>query len=269
MREGSSIRVVVLGALGRVGSVVAKAVAAEQDMELVAGVDSLAPQGSSADPGPGSVLPSLEDLKEDFDVAVDFTTGPAVLGNARRVAERGAHLVVGATGIPEEDQAQLAELFPGPPNALVVPNFSIGAVLMMRFAVEAARFMPYVEVIELHHEAKADAPSGTAVLTARRIGDALAAARRPERSSLAPPQDEGMPSRGVRVSGIPVHSVRLPGLLAHQEVILGEQGQTLTIRHDVIDRTAFVPGVLMAVRAVPGLPGLNVGLERVLFGDGS
>jgi 4-hydroxy-tetrahydrodipicolinate reductase len=166
------------------------------------------------------------------------------------------HTVVGATGLSAADLAELERLT-GPANCFVAPNFAIGAVLLMRLAGEVAPHLPQVEILELHHDGKADAPSGTALRTARLIADA-------RKGQPVVPGPDGHPARGQVVEGVPVHSVRLPGLVAHQEVLFGAEGQTLSIRHDTTDRRAFMPGVLLAVKRVAELPGLTVGLERIL-----
>jgi len=196
----------------------------------------------------------------DVEVAVEFT-GPATVGDHLIwLLEHDLHAVVGATGLREEDLARARSVAAKTPaNALIAPNFAIGAVLLMRFAAEAARHLPDVEVVELHHDRKLDAPSGTALRTAELIGEAR---------SETPPDvagDEEHPgARGVRHAEVRVHSIRLPGLVAHQEVIFGGEGQTLTLRHDALDRSSFLPGVLLACRRVTGLDGLVVGLEHVL-----
>jgi len=222
---GSLIRVAVAGAGGRMGSTVCEAVEGAEDMELVA----------RADP---ALAMTLEDaLSAAPDVLVDFTVPTTALANARQAVGAGVHVVIGTTGF---DPAELEDLRGAKANVFVAPNFAIGAVLMMQFAVEAARHMARAEIIELHHDRKIDAPSGTAARTAALMRD----------------------SGGREV---PVHSVRLPGLVAHQEVILGDVGQTLTIRHDSIDRVSFMPGVLLAVRKVAGLAESPVvGLEKLL-----
>jgi 4-hydroxy-tetrahydrodipicolinate reductase len=214
------LRVGVAGAAGKVGQAICAGVEAAGDLVLA----------GRADPALGT---SLSDILADCDVVVDFTRPDTALDNAIACVEAGVHVVIGTTGF---DPAPLAERR-GPGNAFLAPNFAIGAVLMMRFAVEASHLMAKAEIVELHHDAKLDKPSGTAKRTAELMdGD------------------------------VPIHSVRLPGLVAHQEVILGDVGQTLTIRHDSTDRTSFVPGVLLAVRRVAdqGEP-LVVGLEQLLF----
>ena len=243
------IKVGVLGAKGRMGSEVCRAVGAADDLELAAGVDV----GDARDP------------LSDCDVVVDFTHPGAVLDNLRWCLAHGLDVVLGTSGFDDARLAAVRDWLGEPPlvRALVVPNFSIGAVLMMHFAGQAARFFESAEVIELHHAAKADAPSGTATRTASLIAGARAAA------GLGPPPDatvsEVPGARGAVLDGVRVHSVRLAGLLAHQEVLLGGHGEILTIRHDSMDRSSFMPGVLLAVRGAGSLPpGLTVGLEGML-----
>ena len=243
-----AIKVGVLGARGRVGAVVCRAVEAAGDTELVAAVDA-------GDP--------LEPLAQ-ADVVVDFTRPDVVMDNLRWCIGRGLHCVVGTTGFDEARLQALREALAEAPGVgvLVAPNFSVGAVLMMRFAAAAAPFYESVEIVELHHPDKADAPSGTS----RRTAELVAAARR--QAGLGPVPDAtstGLDgARGAEVDGVHVHSVRARGLVAHQEVLLGGPGETLTIRHDSTDRTSFTPGVLAAVRAIGDRPGLTVGLEHVL-----
>jgi 4-hydroxy-tetrahydrodipicolinate reductase len=217
------IRVAVAGAAGRMGATTCEAVTAADDMELT----------GRADPQLGV---AVADVLGDADVLVDFTRPDTALENIREAVAAGVHVVVGTTGF---DVGEIAAM-DGTGKVLVAPNFAIGAVLMMRFATEASRIMAKAEIIELHHDRKLDAPSGTAARTAELMdGD------------------------------VPIHSVRLPGLVAHQEVILGDVGQTLTIRHDSTDRTSFMPGVLLAVRRVASLPSSPVvGLEALLFDEG-
>ena len=259
------MRVGVIGAAGRMGSTVVGAVNGADDMDLVATVD---PAGGSS---------SLDALSESgAEVAVDFTVAAAAVENALWCAAHGIHCVIGTTGLSASDLESLAAAFSGGGLAaagggsggglgcVVAPNFAIGAVLMMHFAALAAPWFETAEIIELHHDAKVDAPSGTAMLTARRMTEASSS------WGVDPTKDEVVAgARGGLASpgGIRVHSVRLRGLVAHQEVILGTAGQTLTIRHDSLDRESFMPGVLLAVRAVgeaPGRPGLTVGLEALL-----
>ena len=240
-------RVVVSGAAGSMGTLVADAVAAASDLVLAAGYDPVG--GEITDP---AALP-------EADVVVEFTRPDVVMDNLAAWHQRGWHAVVGTSGFTEERIAQVRERFgAGPPNCLIVPNFSIGAVLAMRFAAEAARHFAAAEVIELHHDRKADAPSGTAIATAAGIAAAGEQRRAVESAELVPG------ARGAEVDGVPVHAIRLPGLVAHQEVILGGTGETLSIRHDTTDRAAFLPGVLLGVRKVAELPGVTVGLEELL-----
>jgi 4-hydroxy-tetrahydrodipicolinate reductase len=260
------IRVLVAGAAGRMGSEVVRAVTAADGMEVVSAVDPGA-SGATVDAGNGRSVTCTSDLAAAIadtspDVMVDFTRPDVVEGNLRIALPAGVDCVVGTTGLSEERLAQLAAEATAGTCLFFAPNFAVGAVLMMQFAEKAARFMPHVEVTELHHDRKLDAPSGTAIRTARMI----AAARRevPE----APGREtelEGMEgARGALVDGVSVHSIRLPGLVAHQEVIFGGQGQTLTIRHDSIDRTSFMPGVVLACREVGSQEGLVVGLEKFM-----
>jgi 4-hydroxy-tetrahydrodipicolinate reductase len=270
-------RVAVIGAAGRLGSVIASGVAACDDLELVAAVSR-----SQAGRRLGEVVRSLPaghpaaelvvaaDLDglvgAGVDVAVEVT-GPASVGpHLVRLLELGIHAVVGATGIPEADLATARRLAAsGPARALVAPNFALGAVLLERLAAEVARHLPDVEIVELHHDAKLDAPSGTAIATARAIAEARAGRAGPTAVSAAHPVEHDVDrSRGSLQHGVPVHAVRLPGLVAHEEVIFGALGQTLTLRHDAYDRTAFVPGALLACRRVSGLDGLVVGLGALL-----
>ncbi len=258
------IRVLVAGAGGRMGREVVKAVTAEADMELVAAVDP-AHAGETLPDECGCTLAVLGDLGEAIaatkpQVMVDFTHPEAVESNVRAALAGGVDCVVGTTGIPEDTFRALASNAPTGTCLFVAPNFAIGAVLMMLFAEQAARLMPHAEVVELHHDRKADAPSGTAMRTARLIAGARDGA--PNGPGRETEVAEG--ARGALVNGVPVHSVRLPGLVAHQEVIFGGQGQTLSIRHDSIDRTSFMPGVVLAVRKVGALDGLVIGLESLL-----
>jgi 4-hydroxy-tetrahydrodipicolinate reductase len=222
------IRVAVAGAAGRMGQEACSAVAGAADMELVGRADPVLDN-------------TLEEILPNADVVVDFTRPDSALQNALACLQAGVHVVIGTTGF---DPAPLRAACSGGPgaNVLIAPNFAIGAVLMMRFSEEAARHMAKAEIVELHHDAKLDAPSGTAARTAELIAAA---------------SDGDSP---------PIHSVRLPGLVANQEVIFGDVGQTLTIRHDTVGREAFMPGVLLAVRGVGALPErFVVGLESLLF----
>ena len=238
------IRVAVLGAKGRMGSEVVRAVEAADDLELAAAYDV------------GDEL----DLS-GADVAVDFTHPDAVIDNLRACVQAGVHAVVGTTGFDEQRLSELRGLTDGADvGILVAPNFGIAAVLMMQFAAQAARYFDSVEIVELHHPNKADAPSGTA----RRTAELVAAAREgmaamPDATSSAL---DG--ARGADVDGVRVHAVRLAGLVAHQEVLLGGSGESLTIRHDSYDRASFMPGVLLGVREIGSRPGVTVGLEHLL-----
>jgi len=252
-----AVRVGVLGASGRMGRTVSAAVAADPDLELVAAVDTAggAVEGLEVARGPEALTDA------GAEVAVDFTRPEAVLGNVLWCVANGVHAVVGTTGWTPADLERIEAAIDEAgrrSNVFVAPNFAIGAVLMMHFAEQAARFLPAAEIIELHHDGKVDAPSGTAMTTARRIAATRGGPYRgPDGESL-----EG--SRGGDHEGIRIHSVRLPGLVAHQEVILGGPGQTLSIRHDSMDRSSFMPGVLLAVKEVGNHPGLTVGLDRLL-----
>jgi len=242
-------RVAVIGALGRMGTAAAGAVEAADDLELVARVDA------------DDDLAALTEAGAE--VAVDFTHPGVVMDTVRWCIEHGVHVVVGTSGFTQQRLDQVSTWLDGTQvGVLVVPNFSVGAVLMMRFAAEAARFFESVEIVELHHPDKADAPSGTATRTAQLVAAARSSAGCDPIPDATVTDPEG--ARGARVDGIPVHSVRARGLVAHQEVVLGAVGETLTIRHDSLDRSSFMPGVLTAVRAVSGRPGLTVGLEHVL-----
>lgn len=254
-----SIRVGVVGAGGKMGATVCQAVADDVDLHLVAAVDPGRP-GDSA-PGGVTIAADLEVLAEaDVDVVVDFTIAPAARDTLPWLAEHGIHAVVGTTGFTESDLDAFRSAFTSS-NCLIAANFAIGAVLMMRFAELAAPHFETVEVIELHHDGKRDAPSGTAMATLQRMAAAS------DRWAPDPTESEVVPgARGAKgPAGIPVHSVRLRGLVAHQEVLFGTTGQTLTIRHDSIDRSSFMPGVVLACKEVGGLPDhLTMGIEPLL-----
>ena len=250
------IRVGVLGAAGRMGREICRAVAAADDLELVAAVD---PNNAGLEAEGLLVSATVEHLA-DVDVAVDFTLPSTVMPNVRWCLRNGVHAVVGTTGLTPADLEELrAAATADTANCFVAPNFALGAVLLLRFAAEAARYFDAAEVIELHHDGKADAPSGTAIATAH----AIAAARA---GTWSAPEAVGQyaGARGAEVDGVRVHAVRLPGLVAHEEVLFGGPGQTLSLRHDAVDRAAFVPGVLLAIRAVADRPGLTVGLDALL-----
>ena len=255
------IRVGVIGATGRVGAEVCRAVHDAKDLELVAGISQskAGVKASEALGLEGSDVVLAENLdsfaEAAVEVGVDFTKGEYAPEHVEWAIEHGVHIVVGTTGFQVDPSWGDARV-----GVVVAPNFAIGAALMQRFAAEAVRHLPAVEIVELHHDGKADAPSGTAAATA----DAVAAAR--SEAWHGPVAESLAGVRGGDRSGIRIHSIRLPGLVAHQEVILGGQGQTLTIRHDSTDRTSFVPGVLLAIRWVSGHPGLTVGLDPILDG---
>jgi 4-hydroxy-tetrahydrodipicolinate reductase len=264
------IRVGVVGACGRMGQMVCRAVADAPDLALVAAIDrSKVGQRIGQMIGHPEIDAPVTDeldrlLEAEAEVAIDFTHPDVVMDTIRWCISHAVHAVVGTTGISQEDLREIEELLSDEgheSNVIVAPNFALGAVLMQRFAAQAARYFPAVEIIELHHDTKADSPSGTAVATVRRIQDERGDAwHGPLAESL-----QGV--RGGDVDGIRIHSVRLPGLVAHQEVVFGGQGQTLTIRHDSTDRSSFMPGVLMAVRAVMTRKGLTLGLEPLLEGS--
>jgi 4-hydroxy-tetrahydrodipicolinate reductase len=240
-------RVLVLGAKGRMGSEVVRAVDAADDLELAGAYDV----GEDVD-------------WSAADVAVDFTSPDAVMGNLQACIGAGVHAVVGTTGFDAGRLEQVRSWLAEQPSVgvLIAPNFGIAAVLMMQFAAQAARFFESVEIVELHHPNKVDAPSGTA----RRTAELVAAARREAGVGPAPDAtSSSLPgARGADVDGVPVHAVRLAGLVAHQEVILGGAGETLTIRHDSFDRASFMPGVVLGCREIGSRPGLTVGLEALL-----
>jgi 4-hydroxy-tetrahydrodipicolinate reductase len=243
------IKVGVLGAKGRMGRTVCETVEGAQDTELGAQVD----EGESLDALLGS------------DVVVDFTHVAAVLDNLRWCVEHGLNVVVGTSGFGDERLAEVRTWLAKTPGSrvLIAPNFSVGAVLMMRFAAQAARFFESAEVIELHHANKMDAPSGTALRTASMIGEARTKAGLGASPDATKQELAG--ARGATIDDVHVHSVRVAGLVAHQEVLFGGHGETLTIRHDSLDRASFMPGVLLAVRGIKTLPpGLTVGIEPLL-----
>lgn len=241
-----SLRIIVSGAQGKVGRCIVEGVKKASDMELVGEVDH------------------QDDLRKAIqtnhpDAVIDFTTPEAAFKNAAIIVEENAHPVIGTTGFSHEQiEALIAQCEKKKLGGLIAPNFSIGAVLMMRYAKEAARYLPDVEIIEMHHNTKKDAPSGTAIKTAEMI-----ASSRTETENIPDPANTS-PARGIKKFGIPIHSVRLPGLIAHQTVIFGGTGETLTIREDTMSREAFVPGVLLACRKVQKLQRLVYGLELLL-----
>lgn len=240
--------VAVFGANGRMGAEVCRAVGRAEDLELLAGID-------------------FGDPREDAAAArivVDFTHPDSVMENLQWCIEQGIHVVVGTTGFTEERLDQVRDWLAERPEVGVViaANFSIGAILMMDMAKRAARFFESVEIVELHHPGKADAPSGTATTTAQRIATAREAAGCAPMPDATEQEVEG--ARGANISGVRVHAIRLMGLVAHQEVLFGAEGETLRVRHDSFDRASFMPGVIAAVRAVPQRPGLTLGIESIL-----
>ena len=243
------IKVGVLGARGRMGSEVVKAVNEASDLELVAALDL------------GDSLDAL--VSKGAQVVVDFTTPDSVMANLEFLIGKNIHAVIGTTGFDDARIAKIKSLLASSKSGvLIAPNFAIGAVLMMEFATKAAKYFESAEIIELHHPNKVDAPSGTAARTAELMGDARKSAGLPVMPDATATALDG--ARGSQVAGIHIHSIRARGLVAHQEVIFGAQGETLTIRHDSLDRSGFMPGVLVAVREVGRHPGLTYGLEHFL-----
>jgi len=260
------IQVLVCGACGRMGREVVRAVAAQSDMKVAAAVDV---SQAGADAGElAGIKPLGVEVRDDLakamdaaqpDVMVDFTVPASVMGNLRAAIGRKVPCVVGTTGFSQEDLDVVYGLCKAHKTpCLIAPNFAIGAVLMMQFAAEASRHFEAAEIIELHHDQKKDAPSGTARRTAEMMLGAT------ETRLAGPGEKAESPSRGLGESRIRIHAVRLPGLVAHQEVIFGGLGETLTIRHDSTSRESFMPGVVLAIRKVRELSGLTVGLEKIL-----
>ena len=245
-----TIKVAVLGAKGRMGAETVKAINSTTDLSLVAQID---------------IGDSLEELKTSgAQVVVDFTHPDSVMKNLDFAINNGIHVVVGTTGFDEKKLAEVKTWLTknSSVGAVIAPNFGLGAVLMMQFAAQAARYFESVEIVELHHPEKADAPSGTASRTAELITESRKSAARP---AMPDKTTSALPgARGAKVGDVPIHSVRLRGLVAHQEVLLGDQGETLSIRHDSIDRSGFMPGVLLAIREVIKNPGLTFGLEHLM-----
>ena len=245
-----TIKVAVLGAKGRMGAETVKAISSTSDLSLVAQID---------------LGDSIEQLTATgAQVVVDFTHPDSVMKNLEFAIKNGIHVVVGTTGFDEKKLSEVKGWLASNPTvgAVIAPNFGLGAVLMMQFAAKAAQYFESVEIVELHHPDKADAPSGTASRTAELITEARKSAKRPAMPDKTSSGLDG--ARGAKVGDVPVHSVRLRGLVAHQEVLLGDQGETLSIRHDSIDRSGFMPGVLLAVREVTKKPGLTFGLEQLM-----
>lgn len=245
-----AIRIAVVGAKGRMGQEVCRAIKGDKDLELVAEID-LNDSLTSA-------------LESKADVIVDFTNAAAAAKTAEFAIANGIHLVIGTTGFDKENLNQIRNSLAKSPKTgvLVAPNFAISAVLMMQFAATAAKYFESAEIIEFHHPEKLDAPSGTAIRTAEMMTESRSAANRapmPDKTSKSIPG-----ARGGKVGDIPVHSIRMAGMVAHQEVIFGEMGETLTIRHDSLDRSGYMPGVLIACKEVSKHPGLNIGLENYL-----
>ena len=246
------IKVAVLGSRGRMGSEVVKAVTDASDLELVAALDL------------GDSLDAL--VTNGAQVVVDFTTPDSVMANLEFLIKNNINAVIGTTGFDDARITKIKELLKSSKSGvLIAPNFAIGAVLMMEFATKAAKYFESAEIIELHHPNKVDAPSGTAARTAELMSAARKEAKLPAMPDATTSSLPG--ARGATVGDVPVHSVRLRGLVAHQEVLLGGIGETLTIRHDSIDRVGFMPGVLLGVRQVVNHPGLTFGLENFLSGS--
>ncbi len=260
------IKVLVAGALGRMGKEVVAAVCADRELDLAGAVDKKAVEEYLSLPGGLGLIPLGRDLEPMLArvkprVMVDFTHPEAVMENVRVALRHGVVPVVGTTGLTQQNLKEIESLCASTgTGCFVAPNFAIGAVLMMYFSRIASRYFTAAEIIELHHEGKADAPSGTALRTAEQM--LAARGKRFEDGSTTQTFVEG--SRGGEMDGIHIHSVRLPGLVAHQEVLFGGMGQTLSIRHDSINRESFMPGVIMAIRKAPRLTGLVLGLDRLM-----
>ena len=259
------IRVVVQGALGRIGQEVIKALCQEPETEVVGTVELNVSQDSLPLPDGSGSVPFSSDLdniltRQQPDVLVDFTIATATMPAVRIATEKGVNLVIGTTGLTADDLSEIGRLAEAHKvGAMVAPNFALGAVLMMHLAKIAGKYLDYAEIIELHHHLKADAPSGTALSTARTMAQA-----RGKPFQQPPEPKKASNSRGELVDGVTIHAVRLPGLLAHQEVILGTAGQTLRIRHDTISRECFMPGVILATKEVVKRQGLIYGLDALL-----
>lgn len=261
------IKVLVSGACGRMGQAVVKAVMEDSDLELVGAVDITAGADAGEMVGLGKsgiivakdLLQTIDEVKPE--VMVDFTRPDVVYGNAVLAIKKGVSPVIGTTGLSDEERAELAALSKeNDTPVFIAPNFAIGAVLMMLMSKQAAKYMPEVEIIELHHDNKLDAPSGTALQTAAMISEV----RRAHQQGNPEESEKVAGARGADVDGMHIHSVRLPGYVAHQEVIFGGLGQTLTIRHDSLNRESFMPGVCLACKKVRSLKGLVIGLDKVM-----
>ncbi len=244
------MKVAVLGAKGRMGAECVAAINAASDLNLTAALDL------------GDSLDQL--VSSGAEIVVDFTTRESVMKNLEFAINNGIHVVVGTTGIDESKLKQLKELLSKKPSvgALIAPNFGLGAVLMMQFSSKAAKYFESVEIVEMHHANKVDAPSGTAIRTAQMINDSR---KQSGKGTMPDATKTEMPgSRGSKIGEVPIHSIRSHGYVAHQEVIFGDSGETLTIRHDSINRAGFMPGVLIGIRNVSKHPGLTVGLENYM-----
>jgi 4-hydroxy-tetrahydrodipicolinate reductase len=260
----SPIKVVVHGAAGRVGQEVVKAVCQEKDLVLVGAIDLKVSGDSLSLPDGKDTVPFSSELASildscEPDVMVDFTVAKASMPAVRLAAKKGVNLVIGTTGFSAEELKEMEKLAGANEIGIVAaPNFALGAVLMIHLARIAGKYIDHAEIIELHHDKKLDAPSGTSLLTARAMAEARG------KPFLPPAASEPTPSRGQSVEGINIHSVRMPGLMAHQEVIFGTSGQTLSIRHDTINRECYMPGVLLAIKAVVKQKGFIYGLDKLL-----
>ena len=258
------LRIVVHGALGRVGQQVLDTVCHEPEMEVVGAVDLKIAQDHLPLPDGSGAVSASSDLDSILtscqpDVMVDFSIARATMPAVRIATDRGVNLVIGTTGLTADDIAEIERLSQEHQvGAVVAPNFALGAVVMTHLAKIAAKYFDYAEIIELHHHLKADAPSGTALSTARAMAEAKG------KPFQLPKQKKSFNSRGEQVEGISIHSVRLPGLMAHQEIILGTAGQTLRIRHDTINRECYMPGVMLAIKEVVKRKGLTYGLDALL-----
>jgi 4-hydroxy-tetrahydrodipicolinate reductase len=260
----SPIKTVIYGAAGKVGQVLINSLAKAPEVKLVGAIDITAKADKLSLPD-GSLIPFSTDLEKIIvetrpEVIVDFTLAHASLPAVRTAVKHKVNMVIGTTGFKPEEVAEIEQLAEtNKVGIILASNFALGAVLMMHFARLASKYMDYAEIIELHHSQKADAPSGTALTTAKAM-----AAYRGRPFSQSADEGKNFPSRGQKESGVTIHSVRLPGLMAHQEVLFGGPGQTLRIRHDTIDRECYVPGVLLAVQSVVKQQGLIQGLDNLL-----
>lgn len=261
------IKVLVNGSGGRMGSEVVRTLASEEGLMLCGAVDPGCHGGDAGEvaqikPNGIEICATLEDAfsKEIPDVVVDFTSPKVIFNNAKTVLSRGISMVIGTTGLTEEQRNQLADICKtSGANCLIAPNFSLGAVLLMKVSAEIAKYLPDAEIIELHHNNKLDAPSGTAKLTAEMMAKARTKNPAPDKTT-----EKLAGVRGGIYEGYPIHSVRLPGYVAHQEVLFGGYGEILTLRHDSLDRKSFMPGVMLACHKVLSVPGLTYGLEKYL-----